>query len=172
MVPSSAGATEIKNWQNWSHLNGEAGASAVASEKMATIIGSTTGRLQTKVNHVELILRKTCWADFERWFTANCGLHFKEVFLNRTDCAIHHDMLPIIRSLDQWILHGCFNTAGKSYLHAFSLAGWQKVQTLQSLLFCVFMFTIYRPVVSGERCLLPWTCTLSCLFFMLWFNST
>lgn len=56
------------NWRkkkNSIHLSSEAGASAVASEKMATVVGSTTGRLQAKVNHLGLILRKACWADFE-----------------------------------------------------------------------------------------------------------
>lgn len=78
-------------WLNWSHLNNEADASAVASEKMATIIGSTTGRLQTKVNWywkkpVGQILNR-------RWFTANCGLHFKEMFLNRSGAVIMQSIL-------------------------------------------------------------------------------
>lgn len=45
---------EQQKWQNWSHLNSEVNESAVASEKMAIIIESATGSLQTKVNCVEL----------------------------------------------------------------------------------------------------------------------
>lgn len=88
-----------------------------------------------------------------RWFTANWGLHFKEMFLKKTGAV-------------QSIMNCCFLLGHLindyyvvleqqgSLFNCFSLVGCQKAQILQILLFCVFMFAIYRPVVSGERCLL------------------